>query len=71
MFGVNFVGTGYTIKIYNTRDELVATDTNEEELVTSFILPVSLVKEGYRIQISNAFGEILLKSSVYYKDQQN
>ena len=59
-----------TIRIFDTKGGLVATETNEEELLTSFIFPVSLVKEGYRIEVSNAFDEPLVKASVHFQNSQ-
>jgi len=54
-----------SIEIVNTEGETVTTDSNEEELTTSFVFPVSVVKEGYMIKIVNAFDELLVKSKVH------
>ncbi len=59
-----------TIKIVDTKGHIVATDSNEEDLVTSFIFPISVVKEGYVIKVSNAFDELLVKSTIHFQTQK-
>ena len=56
-----------SIQIVNTQGEVVATDSNEEELVTSFVFPISVVKEGYMIKVVNAFDELLVRSTIHFQ----
>jgi len=54
-----------SIEIINTQGEVVASDSNEEELVTSFVFPISVLKEGYTIKVANAFDELLVNSVIH------
>jgi F420-0:gamma-glutamyl ligase len=55
-----------SIQIVDTQGEVVAMDSNEEELVTTFVFPVSVLKEGYTIKVVNAFDELLVKSEIHF-----
>ena len=59
-----------SIQIVNTQGEVVAIDSNEEELVTSFVFPISVVKEGYTIKVVNAFDELLVNSVIHFQTLQ-
>lgn len=59
-----------TVKVLDGKGEVIASETNEEELVTSFVFPTSVFKEGYMVEVSNAFDELVLKSSVHFQNRQ-
>lgn len=55
-----------TIQIVDAQGEVLASDSNEEELVTSFVFPISVLKEGYIIKVVNAFDELLVNSVIHF-----
>jgi hypothetical protein len=38
---------------------------NEEDIFTSFVLPETMLKEGYTVKVTNAFDEVLVKSVIH------
>jgi hypothetical protein len=40
------------------------TMTNEEDLTTSFVLPRSLLKDGYSIVITNGLDDVVVESKI-------
>ena len=58
------------VQVIDVEGQVIATETNEEKLITSFVFPISMIKEGYTINVSNAFDEILLKSEIYFQIDQ-
>lgn len=55
------------LDIVDENGKTIETMINEEDVVTSFILPRSMLKEGYSIKVSNAFEEPLVNSTIHLK----
>ena len=58
------------LQVVDAEDKVIASETNEEELLTSFVFPVSMIKEGYTVKVSNAFDELLLDSMLHFQTVQ-
>ncbi|MBN2824002.1 MAG: hypothetical protein JXQ76_01660 [Campylobacterales bacterium] len=56
-----------TIQIFDTQGKVVATDANKNNPVTSFIFPASILKDGYRVKVTDGFGDVLMDSLVVVK----
>jgi len=56
-----------TIEIHNEKGEVIATDVNEEDVLTSFIFSRNVLKDGYTVEVVNAFDEALVKSTIDMK----
>jgi len=56
-----------SIKILNKKGEVIATEVNEEDVLTSFVFSCSVLKDGYRVEVVNAFDEALVKSVIEMK----
>lgn len=55
-----------TLELLNTEGKIVETMMNEEDVFTSFILPRSILKDGYSMKISNTFGDLLVNSKIHF-----
>ena len=55
-----------TLELLNTDGKVVETMINEEDVITSFILPRHILKNGYSIKISNTFGDLLVNSKIHF-----
>ena len=53
-----------TLRIRNEKGEVLHTMTNEEDLTTSFVLPRSLLKDGYSIVITNGLDDVVVESKI-------
>ena len=49
-----------TLTIVDKDGKIVETLINDGETTTSFLLPVTIFKDGYRIEVRNAFGDLLV-----------
>ncbi len=54
-----------TLELLDEKGTVIETMTNEEDILTSFILPRGMLIDGYSIKISNAFGDFLVDSKIY------
>ena len=59
-----------TLKVLDAKGNVVETMVNEEDVVTSFILPKSMIKEGYTIKVTNAFDEALVNSVIHVEEDK-
>jgi len=59
-----------TLELLDEKGNVVETMVNEEDVVTSFILPKSMIKEGYTIKVTNAFDEALVNSVIHVKEEK-
>jgi len=55
------------LEILNSSDDLVDTFQNEDDVITSFILLVNSLKEGYTIKVTNAFDDVLVNAKIEIK----
>jgi hypothetical protein len=53
-----------TLRIRNEKGEVLHTMTNEEDLTTSFVLPRTLLKDGYSIVITNGLDDVVVESKI-------
>jgi len=53
-----------TLKIIAPDGKLLYESRNEENLVSSFAVPVDKIKDGSTLEISNRFGDFLVKSKI-------
>jgi hypothetical protein len=53
-----------TIKILDKQGKVIATDTNKNNPITSFIFPASILKDGYKVKVTDGFGDVLMDSTV-------
>jgi len=58
------------LEVINEKGETIETMVNEEDVITSFILPRSMIKEGYRVKVVNAFEEPLVNSTIHFQTQK-
>jgi len=56
-----------TIKIFDTQGIVVATDANKNDSITFFIFPVPILKNGYKVKVTDGFGGVLMDSVVVVK----
>ena len=56
-----------SIKILNKKGEVMASDVNEEDVLSSFIFSRNVLKDGYTVEVVNAFDEALVKSVIEMK----
>lgn len=56
-----------TIQILDDKGQVVIEDVNKKDLKTSFVFPVSVVKDGYTIKVVDGFYELLMESKVEEK----
>ena len=59
-----------TLEVLDAEGNVVETMVNEEDVVTSFILPKSMIKEGYTIKVTNAFDEALVNSVIHVEEKK-
>ena len=59
-----------TLEILDEKGNVVEKMVNEEDIVSSFTLPRGMVKEGYVINVLNAFDEVLVKSTIHMGKKQ-
>ena len=57
-----------TMKVLDEKEQEVLNDINEEDDVSSFVIPISIVKAGYHIVILNAFGEDIVNSKIILEE---
>ena len=55
------------IKILNKKGEVIASDINENDVLSSFIFSRNVLKDGYTVEVVNAFDEALVKSVIEMK----
>ncbi len=55
-----------TLELLNENNTVVETMINEEDILTSFILPRHMLKEEYSIKVFNAFGDLLVNSKIHF-----
>ena len=56
-----------TVKILDDKGEVVAEDVNEDDDISSFVFPGSIIKDGYVVKVINGFDELLVDSKVVIK----
>lgn len=54
-----------TLEILDKKNKVVKTMINEEDEFTSFIVPRSLLFNGYTLKVTNTFDEVLVNSTIY------
>jgi len=59
------------LEIFDTNGIVKDTLKNEDDVMTSFILPVSLVQEGYKLKVTNAFEDTLVDVIIKIKKGEN
>lgn len=55
-----------TLELLDEEGNVVETMINEEDLITSFILQRSIIKDGYSMKITNTFGDLLVNSKIHF-----
>lgn len=57
------------LNIYDKDNKLILESINSEDIKTSFIIPLNIIakEDGYRIEISNAFGDKLMNAKILLK----
>lgn len=58
-----------TLVISDQQGKTVEKLVNEDQIFTSFVLPASSIKEGYRIKVTNAFGDLLVDSTIHIQSK--
>ncbi len=58
------------LNIINNKGVVEKTSINDDDEETLFIIPRMLLKEGYTINISNAFGDTYVNSQIHLSTQQ-
>jgi hypothetical protein len=56
-----------TIKIIDKEGKVIAKDANRHDSLTSFIFPTNILKDGYRVNVTDGFGGVLMDSRVTVK----
>jgi len=56
-----------TLKVYDTKHNIVMQDKNEENVYTSFVIPMKILKNGYIIEIKNGFDDTVADTLVDFK----
>lgn len=59
-----------TLEIIDKNGKTVEKLVNEDQIFTSFVLPASSIKEGYRVKVTNAFGDLLVDSSIHIQSKE-
>ncbi len=54
------------LELLDNKGVVMETMINEEDIITSFILPRDMLKNVYSIKVSNAFGDILVNSKIVF-----
>jgi len=55
------------VKIFDENGKMVSSDVNKDDVFTSFVFPVSILKDGYRIRVTNAFDDVLVDAKIIIK----
>jgi len=55
-----------SVKILDTTGKVVAEDVNEDEDIRTFVFPVSVLKNGYRVNVIDGFDVLLVDSLVHF-----
>lgn len=58
-----------TLELLDEKGTIIETMINEEDITTSFILPRSIINDGYVIKVSNAFEETLMNSKIHFQSK--
>jgi hypothetical protein len=56
-----------SLKVYDSKHNIVIEDVNKANIYTSFVIPMSLLKSGYTIKIKNGFDETVVETLVDFK----
>jgi len=56
-----------TVKIFDKNGKIVSSNVNGNDVFTSFVFPVSILKDGYRIRVTNAFDDMLVDAKIIIK----
>jgi len=59
-----------TLEVLDESGKSVESMVNEEDVMTSFILPKGMLKEGYTIKVTNAFDELLVNSMIHIEEKK-
>lgn len=55
------------LEILDNKGEMVEEMENEDDIITSFIIPTSLLKEGYVVKVFNSFEDELINSKIHFQ----
>lgn len=53
-----------TLTIYDEKKQTVENMANNEDILTSFVVPRAMLKKNYLLRVTNSFGDVLLESKV-------
>jgi len=59
-----------TLEVLDESGKPVESMVNEEDVITSFVLPKGMLKEGYTIKVTNAFDELLVNSIIHMEEKK-